>query len=75
MTVMYWVKRICLLAGLITGFYAQLKDPLRAAVLGVFVHAYAADLLREQKSVYSIIPSDVIEMVEKVLFTLSEEVL
>ena len=60
------------LAGLITGLYAQNKDPLKASVLGVFLHAYSADLLVKKKSVYSIVPTDIIVQMEDVLFALSE---
>lgn len=60
------------LAGIIIGLYAQNKDALKAAVLGVFLHAYSADMLLEKKSVYSIIPTDVIGKVEEVLLALSE---
>ena len=60
------------LAGLITGLYAQNKDCLKAAVVGVFLHAFSADVLASKKSVYSIVPSDIITCVEEVLFKLSE---
>lgn len=60
------------LAGLISGLYAQNKDAFKAAVLGVFLHAYSADLLLKKKSVYSIVPTDIIESLEDVLFGLSE---
>lgn len=59
------------LAGLITGLYAQTKNSLQAAVLGVFIHAYGADEINKEKSVYSLLPSDVIEQIEKVLFELT----
>lgn len=31
------------LSGIITGMYAQNREPLKAAMLGVFLHAYSAD--------------------------------
>lgn len=55
------------LAGLITGLYAQLKDSLNSAILGVFLHAYSADKLLVNKSVYSILPSDIISYIEEVM--------
>lgn len=55
------------LAGLISGLYAQLKDPLNSAILGVFLHAYSADKLLSNKSVYSILPSDIMSNIEKVM--------
>ena len=39
------------LAGIITGLFAQNKDAFKAAVLGVFLHAYSADTLLKKKSV------------------------
>lgn len=61
------------LAGMISGLYAQLNNALQAAVLGVFLHAYSADRLLAHKSVYSIIPTDIMEMVADVMKKLSEE--
>lgn len=55
------------LAGLISGLYAQLKNPLNSAILGVFLHAYSADQLLLNKSVYSILPSDIMSIVEEVM--------
>lgn len=53
------------LAGIIAGLYAQKKETLSAAVLGVFLHAYSADTLLVNKSVYSIVPIDIIKAVEE----------
>lgn len=55
------------LAGLICGLYAQQKNTLESAVLGVFLHAYSADMLLMKKSVYSILPSDIIDSVEMIM--------
>jgi len=61
------------LAGIITGLFAQNKDAFKAAVLGVFLHAYSADTLLKKKSVYSIIPTDIISSLEDVIYHLSED--
>lgn len=52
------------LAGIITGLYAQAQDACKAAALGVFIHAYSADMLLCKKSVYNIVPSDIIYAME-----------
>ncbi len=53
------------LAGIICGLYAQNQNALQASALGVFIHAYSADLLLCNKSVYNIVPSDIIYAMEK----------
>lgn len=63
------------LAGMITGLYAQNENALKAAILGVFLHAYSADILLENKSVYSIVPSDIIKAVETVIKDLERNTL
>lgn len=55
------------LAGMITGFYAQTLDSIKASVLGVFLHAFAADEYVNAYSEYSLLPSDVILKAEEVL--------
>ncbi len=61
------------LAGIITGLLAQHKQPLAASILGVFLHAYSADQLLNEKSVYSLLPSDIIHMIENTLKILDGE--
>ncbi len=61
------------LAGIISGFFVQNKNALQAAILGVFLHAYSADKVIQQKSVYSLLPSDIIQEVEKQLFIMNGE--
>lgn len=61
------------LAGVITGLYAQCKNSLEASVCGVFLHACSADQLALTKSEYSIIPSDIVKQVEIVLKQLQEK--
>ena len=62
------------LAGIITGLYAQNKDTLQASILGVFLHAYNADLIVAKKSEYSLLPSDIINNMENTLHELRNEV-
>ncbi len=51
------------LAGIIAGLLCQGSGGLDAAVLGVFIHAYSADIIREQKSEFSLLPQDIIEKI------------
>lgn len=62
------------LAGIITGLYAQNKDALSAAILGVFLHAYSADRLLKKHSVYSILPSDILGMIDNIVKELEDSV-
>lgn len=55
------------LAGLIAGLYAQKQETLSSATLGVFLHAYSADCLLANKSVYSLLPSDIINIIADVM--------
>lgn len=50
------------LTGLIAGFAAQGTPLFEAAVLGCCIHGACADLLALERSVYSILPSDLIEI-------------
>ncbi|NBK98941.1 MAG: NAD(P)H-hydrate dehydratase [Erysipelotrichia bacterium] len=58
------------LAGLIAGLYAQNKDCFHAALLGVFLHAYSGDQILKEKSVYSLLPSDIIKVIADVMKSL-----
>ncbi|MEI6313035.1 MAG: NAD(P)H-hydrate dehydratase [Bacteroidota bacterium] len=50
------------LTGIITGLYAQYKDILKAALLGVYLHGLAADIaITKNQSKESLIASDIIE--------------
>ena len=60
------------LAGCITGLYAQNEDAAKAAVLGVFLHAYAGDRVKKRKSVFSLLPTDVLKEIQQVLRKLEE---
>ena len=61
------------LAGLIAGFYAQNQDALKAAVLGVYVHAKSADRLLAKESTYSILPTKIIQEAQSLLCELQKE--
>ena len=60
------------LAGIITGLLAQCKDCLSASTVGVFIHGYAADELLKNKSVYSILPTDIINELETILLKMAQ---
>jgi NAD(P)H-hydrate epimerase len=47
------------LTGMIGSFLAQKLDPVRAAVLGSYLHGLSADLVASESSPRSLLPSDV----------------
>ncbi len=49
------------LAGMIASFLAQGLSPQDAAICGVYVHGYAADILANRMSTYSMLARDVID--------------
>jgi NAD(P)H-hydrate epimerase len=49
------------LAGMVSAFLAQGADPLKAALLGVFMHGLAGDLAAQEKGMHSLIASDMID--------------
>jgi len=49
------------LTGVIAGLLAQNMDPYDAACLGVYMHGYAGDNLKEQKGEYGVLASDLIK--------------
>lgn len=53
------------LTGIITAFLAQGYDPLKAAILGVYLHGLAADITLETQSEESMLITDVIENLGK----------
>ncbi|BCJ95545.1 bifunctional NAD(P)H-hydrate repair enzyme Nnr [Anaerocolumna cellulosilytica] len=55
------------LTGIIAAFIAQGSEYTEAAELGVYVHGLAGDKASEEKGYYSLIASDVIDMLPKVL--------
>lgn len=50
-----------ILTGLIAGLLAQNYGPKEAALIGVFLHGYAADITKQKSSETTMLPSDVIE--------------
>ncbi len=60
------------LAGTITGFLAQKKD-YDSVVAGVYVHSLAADYWVKDYSPYSLLASDLIRMIDRVLFNFTNK--
>ncbi len=60
------------LAGMIAGFAAQGAPLFQAAVLGCCLHGACADLLALERSVYGILPSDLIEALPLLMKRLEE---
>ncbi len=60
------------LCGICAGLYGQGKDMKTSAICGVYVHAKAADLLKESMSCTSMLPSDVIEKLSDVFCLLEK---
>lgn len=58
------------LAGMIGGMLAQGIQPLDAAMIGVYVHGRAADVLVARKSIYTLLPSDLIEELDQIFHDL-----
>ncbi|MDF2877668.1 MAG: NAD(P)H-hydrate dehydratase, partial [Clostridia bacterium] len=54
------------LTGVIAGLLAQTEKPQYAAMLGVYLHARAADIMKDLKSEYTLLPTDFYEGVDKV---------
>lgn len=52
------------LSGIITGLLAQKTAPLKAAILGVYIHAKTAELYVKKHKSYSMIASDIIELLK-----------
>ena len=53
------------LTGIILGLLARGYNPPQAALIGVYIHGYAAELLTKKKSMESILIRDVIETLPK----------
>ena len=63
-----------LLSGIIAGLTPSMKGNLfDSAVLGAFVHGMSADLLKNEMSEYSILPSDCIRILGKVYSLIENE--
>lgn len=57
------------LAGIIASFVAQGFEPQNAAIIGVYLHGTAADMLAEEMSEYSVLARD---LIDKLPFALKE---
>lgn len=53
------------LTGIITGLLKQYNNPVKAAMLGVYLHGLAGDLSLESQSMESMVASDIIENLGK----------
>lgn len=53
------------LTGIITGLLKQYANPVRATMLGVYIHGLAGDLVLKNQSMESMIASDIIENLGK----------
>jgi ADP-dependent NAD(P)H-hydrate dehydratase / NAD(P)H-hydrate epimerase len=60
------------LTGIILGLLARGYPPPQAAIIGVFVHGMAADLVAKKKSMESLLASDIIEALPKAFRKLEE---
>ncbi|MBN1902135.1 NAD(P)H-hydrate dehydratase [Candidatus Sumerlaeota bacterium] len=49
------------LTGLIAGFIAQEVEPIKASILGVFMHGLAGEYVSKEKTEWAALPSDLIE--------------
>ncbi len=49
------------LAGVVSSFLAQGLNPLKAALLGMYIHGYAGDIAAQEKGMHSLIASDIID--------------
>lgn len=61
------------LTGVITSLLAQKYEPLQAALLGVYLHGLAGDFAAKSKSVYSLLPSDIIDYLGKAYRSLEKQ--
>ncbi len=55
------------LSGIIGAFLAQGYTPENSALIGVFLHGKAADILKAETSEYGMLPSDIPEIIGKIL--------
>lgn len=53
------------LTGIIAALASQKLDPIEAAIAGVYLHSVSGDIAAEEKGVYSLIASDMIESLPK----------
>ena len=55
------------LAGVLAGLYAQLKEAEKASICGVYLHSLAADLLKEDLTEFSYTASDIIDYIPRAI--------
>ncbi len=58
------------LTGLITGLLAQYRDPLKASLLGVYLHGLAGDIAAKTVGQHGLIASDIIDHIPQAFMTL-----
>ena len=56
-----------ILTGMITGIFAQNRNAYQSACLGVYLHGLAGDIAANEKGKYSVLASDIVDSIEKVL--------
>lgn len=61
------------LAGLAGGLLAQKMEPFEAAKLAVYLHGLAGDVMRNEKTAYGLMASDLLEGIPKALKARQEE--
>lgn len=59
------------LSGMIGGLLGQHMDPFEAAKLAVYLHGLSGDVMAQEKGVYSLMASDLIDGVARILGTLT----
>ncbi|MFR1255634.1 MAG: NAD(P)H-hydrate dehydratase [Eubacterium sp.] len=58
------------LAGMTAGLLAQKMDSFEAAKLAVYLHGAAGDVMKEKKSSYSLLATDLLEGISELLSNL-----
>ena len=62
-----------ILSGMIGSFLGQGLEPVKAAVLGVYLHGLAADLAAQKTGPIALLPRDLIESLPAAFAALNEE--
>ena len=55
------------LTGIISGIAAQGLEGFEATSLGVYLHGLTGDIAREEKGSYSVLASDLVDSISKIL--------